>query len=235
MLNQSATSALLIDDESDAPANLRADSERFVRSVLDSLVAHIAVVDRSGRILAVNRAWREFAAANGAIGAHVSEGADYFQACSRATGDGLASALVFVCGIRDVLEGARDSFDLVYPCHAPNRLRWFVGRVTPFHGGRTRAVVVAHVEITERKLTEDALRRTEQRFRMLVESSSDIVTVLSADGTVIYQSPSIERVLGHRVEDRLGATSCAGRWSTRRTWARSAPSSTRRGDSRVCL
>ena len=47
-------------------------------------------------------------------------------------------------------------------------------------------------------LTEDLHRReSEARFSSLVARSSDLITVVSADGTVLYQSPSIERVLGY--------------------------------------
>ena len=50
--------------------------------MLDSLDAHIAVLDHSGTILAVNQAWRDFAAANEAGGANVAEEADYLQTCA---------------------------------------------------------------------------------------------------------------------------------------------------------
>jgi diguanylate cyclase (GGDEF)-like protein/PAS domain S-box-containing protein len=54
-------------------------------------------------------------------------------------------------------------------------------------------------------LTEDLHRRqNETRFRSLVAHSSDLITVLDADGVVTYQSPSIERVLGYRVEEVEG-------------------------------
>jgi len=54
-------------------------------------------------------------------------------------------------------------------------------------------------------LTEDLHRRqSEARFRSLVAHSSDLITVLDGDGIVTYQSPSIERVLGYRVEDIEG-------------------------------
>jgi PAS domain S-box-containing protein len=180
------------------------ESERFARSVLDSLAAHIAVLDCSGTILAVNQAWRDFAAANGAGGDSVSVGADYLEACARATGDDADTARAFAAGIHDVLAGRRPIFELGYACHAPDQRRWFVARVTPFQGDRHRRVVVAHTEITERMLAEEALRRTEQRFRSLVQNSSDIITMLTGDGGIVYQSPSIERVLGRQPEDRVG-------------------------------
>ena len=54
-------------------------------------------------------------------------------------------------------------------------------------------------------LAEDLHRRqSEARFRSLVAHSSDLITVLDADGVVTYQSPSIEGVLGYTVEEVEG-------------------------------
>jgi diguanylate cyclase (GGDEF)-like protein/PAS domain S-box-containing protein len=54
-------------------------------------------------------------------------------------------------------------------------------------------------------LAEDLLRRqSEARFRSLVAHSSDLITVLDAHGVVTYQSPSIHRVLGYRVDEIEG-------------------------------
>ena len=47
-------------------------------------------------------------------------------------------------------------------------------------------------------------RQSEARFRSLVAHSSDLITVLDAEGVVTYQSPSVERVLGYSVEEIEG-------------------------------
>jgi diguanylate cyclase (GGDEF)-like protein/PAS domain S-box-containing protein len=47
-------------------------------------------------------------------------------------------------------------------------------------------------------------RRNEARFRSLVAHASDLITVLDAEGTVTYQSPSVERVLGYRPDEIEG-------------------------------
>lgn len=66
-------------------------------------------------------------------------------------------------------------------------------------------------DISERKRSEEELQRSrralqesELRFRSLVQNSSDIITILEADGTIRYESPSLERILGYKPEDMLG-------------------------------
>jgi diguanylate cyclase (GGDEF)-like protein/PAS domain S-box-containing protein len=54
-------------------------------------------------------------------------------------------------------------------------------------------------------LTEEVHRReSEARFGSLVQHASDLITVLDADATIVYQSPSIERVLGYAPDDVIG-------------------------------
>lgn len=133
------------------------ESERFARATVDALSAHIAILDKSGTIVAVNQAWRDFAEANPPVLGNVCEGANYLQICDAARGENSAEAQAFAAGIRDVLDGTREKFSLEYPCHAPFARRWFVGRVTRFAGNGNVRVVVAHEDITERMLSEEQI------------------------------------------------------------------------------
>jgi len=143
------------------------ETKNFVRSTLDGLSAHIALLDAEGTILLVNKAWREFARLNGIPPENVSEGANYLAACDNAAGDDGVEAMSFAEGIRLVLAGEKDFFILEYPCHSKHQQRWFAGRVTPFAGEGPRRVVVAHEDISERKQTEMALEHTNRQLEIL--------------------------------------------------------------------
>jgi diguanylate cyclase (GGDEF)-like protein/PAS domain S-box-containing protein len=64
--------------------------------------------------------------------------------------------------------------------------------------------VLNHKRHAAGRREEEALRRSEEWFRSLARNSFDVVTVSGAEGTIIYDSPAIERVLGYQPDDRLG-------------------------------
>jgi len=64
--------------------------------------------------------------------------------------------------------------------------------------------VIVHHDITEKRRAQAALRSNESLFRSLIEHSSDIITILSDRGTILYESPSVESILGFSAEDLRG-------------------------------
>ncbi len=61
---------------------------------------------------------------------------------------------------------------------------------------------IAH--IASYRESQEALRLAEQRYRILVQNSSDVITAFDQDGTILYQSPSIEYMLGYPPDGRIG-------------------------------
>src|SRR5262245_30841411 len=106
------------------------ESRQLLQSAVDGLTAHIAILDRSGTIIAVNAAWRRFADANGYSGAFYGVGANYLALCEAAIDENAELAQAAARGIREVLANERAEFELEYPCHSPTQQRWFIARVT---------------------------------------------------------------------------------------------------------
>jgi PAS domain S-box-containing protein len=59
-------------------------------------------------------------------------------------------------------------------------------------------------DITERVIAQNALIESENRFRSLVHNSSDITTILSGEGNILYESPSFYRMFGYEETDVIG-------------------------------
>ena len=129
---------------------LRADARRA--AFLDELPEHAALVEGSGTIVAVNVAWRRFARDNGAEPGKVSEGVNYLGVCDGVTGEYSDDARSFAEGLRAVLSGEEERFALEYPCHSPTERRWFVGSVGRLADGDVPLALVAHENVTVRRV-----------------------------------------------------------------------------------
>jgi diguanylate cyclase (GGDEF)-like protein len=162
---------MLTADFAETPLDLEAD---LFRCALDSLLAHIAILDEHGAILEVNTAWNRFALHNGLEADACGPGANYLTVCERATGPCSEEALVTAEGIREVIAGQCDHFYLEYPCHSPDEQRWFSVRVTHFETEGRLRVVVTHDNITRRKLAE--LRLQEANRLLEVQAATDGLT-----------------------------------------------------------
>ncbi|HEX4786300.1 MAG TPA: PAS domain S-box protein [Candidatus Sulfotelmatobacter sp.] len=70
-------------------------------------------------------------------------------------------------------------------------------------GGRP-AVLGIFRDIRDRLEAAATLRRSEDRFSYLIQNLSDVITIVAVDGTMLYHSPSIERVAGYKPSELLG-------------------------------
>lgn len=151
------------------------ESEALLQGSIDALTKHIAVLDWQGTIINVNAAWRKFAEENSFADNNYGIGSNYVKECVPiiSTGEDCDSyGLEAAEGIRAVLNEKQSYFEIEYPCHSPTEKRWFVMRVTSFGMGKNLHVVIAHENVTARKIVElerEKLLEREQELRRQAE------------------------------------------------------------------
>lgn len=198
-------------------------ARRFAECTLEAVPASLAVLDADGRILSTNESWKLFAEANGAQAVASWVGINYLDVCDAATGDGAGESARFAAGIREVMSGAAPRFSMEYACHSATEQRWFVGYVTPFTGNGPHSVVVAHVDISERKRAEQVIQRlnaelesrVEERTRELQDANEKLrqeaVMRRRLEEEILHISEHEKQRIGQDLHDDLGQQ-LAGIW-----------------------
>ncbi len=157
-------------------------SEVFAQATIDSVSAHICVLDETGKVVAVNLAWREFCLQSHPQPEEATAyvGTNYLKICEAAEGPDTSNASAMATGIRQIMDRTLAEFTLEYPCDSPTEQRWFLARVTHFRDA-SRNIVVAHEDITERKQAEIGVKRLNRVYAVLSEINSLIVRVRDRD------------------------------------------------------
>jgi diguanylate cyclase (GGDEF)-like protein/PAS domain S-box-containing protein len=169
-------------------------------AILNALPAQVAMLDTRGVIVSVNQAWRDFADANGWRVPGHGVGSQYLAVCDVARGTDAEEAGTVGDGIRAVLCGDQARFSIEYPCHSPTVERWFLLTVAALAGSPPNGAVAMHLDISERRQGEEALRR----FRAAMDQTADAIYLI--DRTTLRcvdVNATACRMLGYTREELL--------------------------------
>jgi signal transduction histidine kinase len=180
------------------------ENRQILQSTIDALDAHVALLDETGMIIAVNRPWTRFADAKGYVGSDRGLGKNYLKVCESSIQ--CEEARLVLSGIRRLMSGESDDFRCVYSCH-PAQEAWFQVRINRFYIEGVMRLVVAHENVTEIKQAQNAhqqlsgllLRAQDEERRRIAHDLHDVtvqnVVSIKADLTRVKQIDNRRAIL----------------------------------------
>jgi hypothetical protein len=179
------------------------------REIIDA-VPHIgALVDESGDIVRVNRAWEEFGDQNGLDTGSGILGTNYLEVTRNADGP---CPQRFSEKFSKLLDRDISGFTAEHPCHSSQELRWFRTHANAVGDADDRRILILHENITEERVAQSLsepvrsslLARLESQTATsrAVESTADLDLFETELGTVLRATydndPPVEGVYSLR-------------------------------------
>lgn len=171
------------------------EREQLLRIVFDSLSTRVMVLDRAGYVTYATRPWRATASRCETPICSVRTGESFVEVCRRAApcDDDAARALD---GMTAVLQGRTGRFEMEYVCRAPGDEQWFLLQATPMppeHGG----AVICHVNVTERRAMEEALRESHDRYALATAAGAVGLWDWNLETGDLFVDPALKALLGY--------------------------------------
>jgi len=169
-------------------------------AILNALPPIIALLNDKGEIISVNDSWRKFADTNGLGLPGYGVGYNYLAIADAATGMDKESGKAMAKGIKNIISGKQVEFKMEYACDSPDERRWFQVIVAPTAHKKYKGVVVAHINITERRLAEENLFASEKQYRNIVETAQEGIWAIDQDLVTTFVNKKVCDMLGYPAE-----------------------------------
>lgn len=179
------------------------DSATLAKATLDSLSAQICIVDSSGIVTAVNRAWRLSSGSAVTPDTSTIVGENYLIPANGGNDENSPFSAAIQNGIRDVLDGRIEVFSRTYFFKIDDKKRWYQCKVTRFETSRGRCAVVVHEDVSELKMAEEQLLLKSAA----IERANDGIVLTDPalpDHPVVYASPGFLKLTGYTQDEVLG-------------------------------
>lgn len=174
-------------------------------AILDALPAHLAVLDETGTIVAVNEAWRAFARAQNYPDSTAAVGLNYMEVCRAViSGSDAKVAEKVAQGLEKVLAGQSDEESLDYTCQTPEALLWFNVKIVPLRGAAHAGAVVMHLDVTEKYSADKREAELWGWIERLMDQAG-IGILVHRNNVPVFANPALVTMLGFdRREEILG-------------------------------
>lgn len=164
------------------------ESEKFSRTMLNSLSAQIAVLDDSGKIVFTNKAWKDSLNEICSLPKGNSEGENYFSLCGNKNND---EAEKLSTGIKSVINNSKKNYYQEYTSGLNGRQIYYFISITTAYEDKVKKIIMSHEDISIAKEAAKKLKENEENYRSLFEHHPDAVFSLDTGGNFISLNKNV--------------------------------------------
>ena len=174
-------------------------SKVSLQSVLNSIPAEMAILNKDGVIIACNKAWLRYRINKPKLHGFPSLGAPvgthFVEICKKADSGFMLEdqdkAIRQDCGICDVLAGNLVHFNKEYKREDNGEIAWYQIEATPIRDNKDDGVILMHSDISRRKQNEEDLRLSNSMKRAVLKSSPCAIISISPLGHIEDYNPAM--------------------------------------------
>lgn len=168
------------------------------KSLLNSIPGATAIINSNGEIESVNQTWME-SSRNKLFGEDIISG-NYFKYCEAAVSEGSDYALKIIIGLREVLDGRRESFYLKYPVRRNDKIFWYELSLSPCSED---VAIVRFTNVTRSVSEANVLRDSEEKYRQQFNNSLSGIILGTPDGKITSVNAAACSILGYTKDELL--------------------------------
>lgn len=180
------------------------ESQKFLKSIFNTLHIAIAILDENGMIVQHNDSWKRQDPSLLLLGPRCRVGMNYYEICNEA-----ASAYAVSKDMRAAGEAVRMAIDETLSSKKISsereiivNQRHFVVNASLFEWPETYRIIITFEDITERRMAEEKIKK----LSLAVEQSPAAVIIADSEGIIEYVNPKFVALTGYSFEDAAGST-----------------------------
>lgn len=182
--------------------DVKPDKNRAVSDtqLINAMPGVAAVLDSRGNVVLANKKWSDHSGSANWFGGTVREG-NYFEKCRRLIEEGNDYALKVLFGLRSVIDGEKESFELSVPAEEHMENRWYKLFITST--GNAGEALIFFEDITQSMETIRNFRESSEVYSQQFNNSLAGIILGTPSGKIIDANPAACKILGYSREELI--------------------------------